>query len=92
MCTVGMDTSCGFVGSMPDTAMVCVSSEGGDLVGNSVLRDSWEYNGVVVPVSTKRWASNILHTALDMLARKHLSGSEMGIVGYKRETLKAVLV
>ena len=91
MCVVGMDASCGFLGSMPDTATICVSSEGVDLVGNSVLRDSWKYNGVAVPVSTERWWSNILHTVMDMLVRKHLSGSEVGFVGYERETVKALL-
>ena len=87
-----MDKSCGFVGSVPVTAMVCVTSEGGGLSGDSVLRDSWEYNGVVVPVSTERWAAHILHTALDMMVRKHLGGSEVDFVGYKRETVKALLV
>ena len=71
------------MGFVPVTAMVCVSSECGDLIGESALRDSWEYNGVVVPGSTERWASHILHTALDILVRKHLGGSEVGFVGYK---------
>ena len=92
MCAVGMDENCGSVTSVPATEMICVSSEGGDLVGDSILRDSWEYNGVVVPVSTERWASDILHFAMDMLARKHLSGKEVGFAGYKRETVKALLV
>ena len=39
MCAVGMDESCGFPGTVPNIAMICVSSEGGDLVGNYVLRD-----------------------------------------------------
>ena len=92
MCVVGMDESCGSLGSVPPTAVICVSSEGGDLVGNSVLRDSWRYHGVVVLVSTERWWSHILHTAMDMLVGKHLSGSEVGFAGYKRETIKALLV
>ena len=87
-----MDESCGFVGSLPDTVMVCVSSSGGDMAGVSALRDSWEYNGVVVPVSTERWWSDILHFSMDMLVRKHLSGSDVGFAGYKRETVKALLV
>ena len=37
MCTAGMDTSCGFVGSVPVTTMVCVTSDGGDLSGDSVF-------------------------------------------------------
>ena len=87
-----MDESCGSLKSVPDTEMICVSSEGGDLVGDSILRHSWTYNGVVVHVSTERWASSILHTAMDMLVRKHLSVSEVGFAWYKRETTKALLV
>jgi hypothetical protein len=84
MCTVGMGKSCGFEGSSPPTAMFCVTSKDVDLIGDSVLRDSWEYNGVVVPVSTERWAANILHTSLDMLARKHLGDREVFFAGYER--------
>jgi len=92
MCTARMDKSCGFVGSVPITALVCVTSDGGDLSGDSVLRDSWKYNGVVVPVNPDRWAANMLHIALDMLVRKNLGGSEVGFVGYTRETVNALLV
>jgi hypothetical protein len=86
-----MGESCGSLGSVPDTEMICVSSEGGDLVGNYVLRDSWTYNGVVVPVGVERWWPHILHASMNMLVRKHLSGSEVGFAGYKRETAKALL-
>jgi hypothetical protein len=82
MCTTRMYESWGFVGSVPNTAMVCVTSEGGNLSScfflDSVLRDSWEYNGVVVPVSTKRWAGNILHTALDIYASPKASWRQRG--------------
>jgi hypothetical protein len=87
-----MCKSCGFVGSVPPTAMVYVTSEGGDLSGEFVLRGSWEYKDVVVPVSTERWAANILHISLDMLIRKHLGGREVVFAGYERETVKALLV
>jgi hypothetical protein len=92
MCTVGMGKSCGFVGCVPHSAMVCVTSEGGNLSGDFVLRGSWEYNGVVVLVSTERWAANILHISLDMLVRKHLGGREVVFAGCERETVKALLV
>ncbi len=92
MCAVGMCTSCGFEGSSPPTTMFCVAVEDVDLSGDSVLRDSWEYNGVVVPLSTERWAANILHISLDMVVRKHLCGREVVFAGYERETVKALLV
>ncbi len=92
MCTVGTGKSCGFEGSSPPTAMFCVDAEDVDLSGDFVLRDSWEYNGVVVPVSTERWAANILYISLDMLVRKHLCGREVVFAGYERETIKALLV
>ena len=85
MCAVGMDEGCGSLGSVPVTAVICVTLEGGDMVGTSVLRDSWEYNGVVVPASTEvdiLWWSSILRTALDILVRKHLNGSDVGLTGY----------
>ncbi len=90
MCVVGMDEGCGSLGSVPDTAVICVTSEGGDLIGTSVLRDSWEYNGVAVHVSTERWWLAILHTVLDMLVRKHLSGSDVGLAGYKKKAVLAL--
>ena len=90
MCFVGMEESCGSLESVPDTSVICVS-EGGDLVGTSVLCSSWKYNGVVVPVTAERWWSNILHAALDMLVRKHLSGSDVGFAEYKREEVKVLL-
>ena len=90
MCSVGMKESCGSLGFVPDTVVICVS-ESGDLVGTSVLRNSWRYNSVVVPVSTERWWSHILHAALDMLVRKHLSGSDVGFAEYKREEVKVLL-
>ena len=40
MCTARMGKSCGSVESVPITAMVCDTSEGGDLSGDFVLRDS----------------------------------------------------
>jgi hypothetical protein len=85
-----MYEGCSSLGSVPGTEMICVSSEGGDLVGNSVLRDSWRYNGVVVPVSIERWWPAILHTAVDILVRKHLSGNDVGFVGYKKEAVLAL--
>jgi hypothetical protein len=85
-----MEESCGSLGSVPDTSVICVS-EGGDLIGTSVLCNSWKYNGVVVPVTAERWWSDILHAALDMLVRKHLSGSDVGFAEYKREEVKELL-
>jgi len=86
-----MDESCGSVGFVPATAVICVSSEGGDLDGTSVLRGSWIYNGVVVPVSTERWWSHILHASLDMLVRKHLGGSDVGFAEYGRKEVEELL-
>ncbi len=54
LCAVGMVEGCNSLGSVPGTEVIYVSSEGGDMVGDSVLRDSWKYNDVVVPVSIDR--------------------------------------
>ena len=74
---VGMSSGSVSLGSVPSTVVVCVPSEDGGLTDESVLVNSWEWNGIVVLVDNERWASNVLHIALDIPVRKHLGGREV---------------
>jgi len=77
-------------GSVPSTVGVCVPSEDGGLSVEFVLVNSWEWNGIVVPVGNERWALNVLHIALDILVRKYLGGREVAFVGYEIAMVVAV--
>jgi len=78
------------LGSMPYTVVVCVPYEDGSLTAEFVLVNSWEWNGIVVPVDNDRWASNVMHIALDILVKKHLCGREVVFVGYEMAVVFAV--
>ena len=43
-----------------------------------------------MPLDNERWASNVLHIALDILVRKHLGGREVFFVGYEMAVVVAV--
>ena len=86
---VGMSSGSVSLGSVPSTFVVCVSSEDGSLTAEFVLVISWEWNGIMVLVDNERWASNVLHIALDILVRKHLGGSEVIFVGYEMAVVVA---
>ena len=82
LCTVGMSDSCGSLESVPPTVVVGVTSEDDGLTVVSKIRDSWVFNGVVVPVTEERWAAHILHACLDILIRKHITGRAVIFSGY----------